>query len=74
MNNKISNFSPKNESVRYLVKSILLSELPDWDADQQAFIEGELERLTAGGEEVVSVIRDHEDLWVVLKAPAGGVA
>ena len=44
-----------------------LSELPSWNADPQAFIEDELARLTTHGEEVVSILPDHEDLLVVLK-------
>ncbi len=67
MNNKISKNRPTNESVRYLVKIILLSELPSWNHDPQAFIEDELARLTTHGEEVVSILPDHEDLLVVLK-------
>lgn len=67
MNNNLSNFRPKGESARYIVKTILISELPDWNADQQAFVEDELARLTANGEEVVSILPDHGDLLVVLK-------
>ena len=60
---------------RYRVQNILLSERAAWEyPGEQAFIEDELERLTADGAEIVSIIADHEDLLVVLKAPAGGVA
>ena len=75
MHNKLSNFSPKIERGRYLVMSILLSELPDCHPDPQAFIERELDRMTAGGAEVVSILPAHDDLLVILKAPdPGGVA
>ncbi len=75
MHNKISNFSPKNESSRYVVDIILLSEFPAWDVNQQSFIEGELSRMTANGEEIISVLPDADDLMVILKAPdSGGVA
>ena len=72
MKTNLSNLSSKSESVRYLVKIILLSELPSWNTDQQAFIEDELDRLTAGGEELISVLPDHGDLLVILKVTAQG--
>lgn len=75
MHDNLSNFQPRGESVRYLVKILPMSELPSWNTDPQAFIEDELARLTAHGEEVVSILPDHDDLLVVLKAPdSGGVA
>lgn len=75
MRNRISRFKPKSESVSYLVKNILLSEMPHWDLDSRAFIEDELNKLTAGGEELISVLPDHGDLLVILKVSAqGGVA
>ena len=67
MHNKLSDFSPKSESVSYVVKLILLSELPYWNTNPRAFIEDELNRLTASGEEIVSILPDHEDLMVILK-------
>ena len=44
-----------------------MSEMPVWDTDPQNFIEVELNRMTEGGAEVVSVISDHGDLMVVLR-------
>ena len=67
MHNRISRFKPKSESVSYLVKNILLTELPYWNTNPRAFIEDELNRLTASGEEIVSILPDHEDLLVILK-------
>ena len=75
MHDNLSNFRPRGESVRYLVKIILLSELPPWNFDPQTFIEDELARLTADGEELISVLPDHDDLMVILRVTApGGVA
>ena len=74
MHDNLSNFRPRGESVRYLVKILPMSELPSWNTDPQAFIEDELARLTARGEEVVSILPDHDDLMVVLKVSAQGGA
>ena len=75
MHDNLSNFRPRGESVRYLVKIILLSELPPWNSDPQTFIEDELASLTADGEELISVLPDHDDLMVILRVTAqGGVA
>jgi len=67
MHKRISRFKPKSESVSYLVKNILLTGLPHWNSNPRAFIEDELNKMTAGGEEIVSILPDHEDLLVILK-------
>ncbi len=67
MKNNLSKSSPKNNHIRYLTKIIVMDEMPVWDTDPQNFIEVELNRMTADGAEVVSVIPDHEDYMVVLR-------
>jgi len=70
----LSDFNPKGNRARYLVRGIFMSEMAFGDADQQAFIEAELERLTGCGEEVVAILPDREDFLVVLKVSASGGA
>ncbi len=67
MKNNLSKFSSENHHIRYLTRLIVMSEMPVWDTDPQNFIEVELNRMTEGGAEVVSVIPDHGDLMVVLR-------
>ena len=55
---------------RFAAKYILTSERPSWYSCDQVFIEAELENLTADGAEVISILRDHEDLLVILAVPA----
>ncbi len=64
-----------HSKVRFSVQLILLSERPSRYSNDQVFIENELEKLTADGEEVVSILRDHGDLMVILAVPAkeGGI-
>ena len=63
MYDDLSKFNPTAKSVRYLVRGFLPSDSPYYMAE----LERELERLTADGAEIVSILPDHEDLLVVLK-------
>ena len=67
MKNNLSKSSPKTNHIRYRTRIIFMCEMPVWDTDPQNFIEVELNRMTADGAEVVSVIPDHEDYMVGLR-------
>ncbi len=62
--------SPK---VRHGVKIIPLDSRPFGleDLCEEEYIETQLAELTEGGEQVVAITRNHEDLMVVMTAPGG---
>jgi len=63
MYDDLSKFNPKAKSVRYLVRCFS----PSVSHDYMAELERELERLTADGAEIVSILPDRDDFMVVLK-------
>ena len=72
--NTLSSIKSKNKlpEFRYIVKIIPLDERP-FGLDnlcEEEYIEAQLAELTEGGERVVAITRDHEDLMVILRVTA----
>lgn len=72
--NTLSSIKSKNKlpEFRYIVKIIPLDERPFGldDLCEEEYIEAQLAELTEGGERVVAITRDHEDLMVILRVTA----
>ena len=76
--NTLSSIKSKNKlpEFRYIVKIIPLDSRPFGldDLCEEEYIEAQLAELTEGGEQVVAITRDHEDLMVVLMTAQRGAA
>jgi len=76
--NTLSSIKSKNKlpEFRYIVKIIPLDQRPFGldDLCEEEYIETQLAELAHHGEEIVSIVRDHEDLMVILRVTSQGGA